>query len=100
MTEDREDRIRERAYALWEQAGRPPDTAREHWAEAAREVDAALARDQADEPPAEEAGDVGGDAADAAQAQDLARQRQAQAAAAAPKRRAARGLFGGKGRSG
>jgi len=37
---DREERIRARAYALWEQAGRPEGQEADHWAEAERQVDA------------------------------------------------------------
>jgi hypothetical protein len=33
-----EERIRDRAYALWEQEGRPQGREREHWEQAAREV--------------------------------------------------------------
>lgn len=31
--------IRERAYRIWEQEGRPEGRAREHWEQAARELD-------------------------------------------------------------
>ena len=37
----REDRIRRRAYEIWEREGRPDGRASEHWYEAARELDAA-----------------------------------------------------------
>jgi hypothetical protein len=37
MTIDLESRIRERAYALWEQAGRPQGEALAHWFSAERE---------------------------------------------------------------
>ncbi|MBF0373139.1 MAG: DUF2934 domain-containing protein [Alphaproteobacteria bacterium] len=33
-----EDRIRQRAYELWEQEGRPEGRALQHWDQAAREV--------------------------------------------------------------
>ena len=33
-----ETRIRERAYAIWEAAGRPDGQERQHWEQAAREV--------------------------------------------------------------
>ncbi len=33
-----EETIRERAYALWEEAGRPDGRADEHWRQAAREL--------------------------------------------------------------
>ena len=38
MTEDREQRIRERAHALWEQEGRPHGRQEEHWRQASQEV--------------------------------------------------------------
>jgi Protein of unknown function (DUF2934) len=37
--DNREERIRQKAHELWEQAGRPQDKAKEHWAEAERLVD-------------------------------------------------------------
>src|SRR5688500_2801776 len=33
-----EERVRERAYALWEQEGRPDGREQEHWEEASREL--------------------------------------------------------------
>ena len=36
-----EERIRERAYELWEQAGRPEGRAVEHWLQAETEIAAA-----------------------------------------------------------
>lgn len=33
-----EQRIKERAYAIWERAGQPDGQAGEHWAEAEREI--------------------------------------------------------------
>jgi hypothetical protein len=38
MSEDRERRIRERAHALWEQAGRPRGRHDEHWRQASQEI--------------------------------------------------------------
>ena len=38
--ENREERIRVKAYELWEAQGRPDDRAENHWAEAARLIDA------------------------------------------------------------
>lgn len=35
----REDRIRERAYAIWRKAGEPDGQHREHWAKACDEID-------------------------------------------------------------
>jgi hypothetical protein len=40
MTDDRQDRIRQRAHAIWENRGRPHGHDREHWDQATREVDA------------------------------------------------------------
>jgi hypothetical protein len=40
MTDDRQDRIRQRAHAIWENRGRPHGHDREHWDLATREVDA------------------------------------------------------------
>lgn len=34
MREDREDRLRQRAYAIWEAEGRPDGREHEHWAQA------------------------------------------------------------------
>ena len=44
--DDRHERIAEHAYAIWEQAGRPPGQALENWLRAEREiaVDASHAR--------------------------------------------------------
>lgn len=38
-TSDREERIRQRAYKLWEEAGRPEGTAQDHWERAAQDLD-------------------------------------------------------------
>lgn len=35
-----EQKVRERAYALWERAGRPHDKAEEHWWQAEAEISA------------------------------------------------------------
>jgi hypothetical protein len=40
MHADREDRIRRRAYALWQEAGCPTGQADIHWADATRQIDA------------------------------------------------------------
>lgn len=37
---DREERIRSRAYEIWEREGRPEGRHREHWQQAASEVEA------------------------------------------------------------
>ena len=39
MDHDREDHIRKRAYALWEQAGRPEGEETAHWAQAEHEIE-------------------------------------------------------------
>ena len=41
MTDDRHERIRQRAHEIWEQAGRPEGAHMEHWEQAAAEIDAA-----------------------------------------------------------
>ncbi|RWQ55633.1 DUF2934 domain-containing protein [Mesorhizobium sp.] len=39
MTDDRQERIRRRAHAIWEQAGRPDGAHQQHWDQAAAEID-------------------------------------------------------------
>ncbi|RWP96472.1 DUF2934 domain-containing protein [Mesorhizobium sp.] len=39
MTDDRQERIRRRAHAIWEQAGRPDGVHQQHWDQAAAEID-------------------------------------------------------------
>lgn len=39
MTENREDRIRNRAYELWQKAGAPEGKPDDHWYQAEREID-------------------------------------------------------------
>ncbi len=41
MTDDRHERIRQRAHEIWEQAGRPEGAHMEHWEQATAEIDAA-----------------------------------------------------------
>ena len=41
MTDDRHERIRQRAHEIWEQSGRPDGAHMEHWEKATAEVDAA-----------------------------------------------------------
>jgi len=43
MTAERERRIRERAYAIWEEEGRPSGREHEHWTQAEDEIHAAEA---------------------------------------------------------
>jgi len=38
MADEREDRVRERAYRLWEQEGRPHGRHQDHWQQASQEV--------------------------------------------------------------
>ena len=40
MVDQQDDRIRQRAYELWEREGRPEGREHAHWAEAAREIGA------------------------------------------------------------
>ncbi len=42
-TSDREERIRQRAYGLWEEAGRPEGAAQDHWDRAAQDLDSEAA---------------------------------------------------------
>ncbi len=39
MTDDREDRIRRRAYELWQQEGSPEGKPDDHWLQAEHEID-------------------------------------------------------------
>ncbi|TIO04312.1 DUF2934 domain-containing protein [Mesorhizobium sp.] len=39
MTDDRQERIRRRAHAIWEQAGRPDGAHQQHWDQATAEID-------------------------------------------------------------
>jgi hypothetical protein len=41
VTDDRHERIRQRAHEIWEQAGRPEGAHMEHWDRATAEIDAA-----------------------------------------------------------
>lgn len=54
MTPEREEKIRQRAYQIWEAEGRPDGKQDEHWQRAAREI-------EAEEPgePQIDASDVG-----------------------------------------
>jgi hypothetical protein len=47
MDTDRLERVRQRAYELWEQEGRPDGKAEEHW----RRADAEIAREEAPSAP-------------------------------------------------
>ncbi|MET3524273.1 DUF2934 domain-containing protein [Mesorhizobium sp. M4B.F.Ca.ET.017.02.2.1] len=39
MTDDRQERIRQRAHAIWEKAGRPEGADIQHWDQATAEID-------------------------------------------------------------
>ncbi|RUW17185.1 DUF2934 domain-containing protein, partial [Mesorhizobium sp. M4B.F.Ca.ET.013.02.1.1] len=38
MTDDRQERIRQRAHAIWEKAGRPEGADIQHWDQATAEI--------------------------------------------------------------
>lgn len=40
MSDDRQDRIRQRAHAIWESHGRPHGADHDHWHQATREIEA------------------------------------------------------------
>ena len=40
MTDDRHERIRQRAHEIWEKAGRPEGAHMQHWDQATAEIDA------------------------------------------------------------
>ena len=71
MTTDREQRIREKAYEIWERQGRPEGGHEEHWHQAEREI--------AEEGRGAATPESGGEAAEASEE------------VAKPKRRSARG---------
>ena len=56
MTDDRQDRIRQRAHEIWEQAGRPEGAHQEHWEQATAEIDGAAAKPKAAKPAAAKSG--------------------------------------------
>ncbi len=47
MTDDRQERIRRRAHAIWEQAGRPDGAHQQHWDQATVEIDGEESRPKA-----------------------------------------------------
>ena len=47
MTDDRHERIRQRAHAIWEKAGRPEGAHQQHWDQATAEIDGAAAKPKA-----------------------------------------------------
>jgi Protein of unknown function (DUF2934) len=52
MNDDREQWLRQRAYAIWEIEGCPEGRDREHWEKAERELSAAQAAEQFQSSPA------------------------------------------------
>lgn len=51
MTDERQERIRRRAHAIWEQAGRPDGAHQQHWDQAAAEVDSEDSKPKAKATP-------------------------------------------------
>ena len=58
MNTESEDRVRARAYALWEREGQPEGGAERHWTQA-EEEERAEARGQGEAPATEVAGTAG-----------------------------------------
>lgn len=48
MADNRVDRIRERAFELWQREGSPDGRAEDHWQQAEREIDAEDAKGETD----------------------------------------------------
>ncbi len=51
MTENREDRIRRRAYELWQQEGSPEGKPDDHWLQAEHEIDHGDGEIEGDDEP-------------------------------------------------
>ena len=51
MTDEREDRIRERAHELWQQEGTPDGKPDDHWYRAEREIDQGDGEIEGDDVP-------------------------------------------------
>ncbi|PTE07889.1 DUF2934 domain-containing protein [Mesorhizobium helmanticense] len=51
MTDERQERIRKRAHAIWEQAGRPDGAHQQHWDQAAGEIDSEDSKPKAKSVP-------------------------------------------------
>jgi hypothetical protein len=51
MTDDRNEKIRKRAHALWQQEGRPEGKPDEHWYQAEREIDQGVGEIEGDDVP-------------------------------------------------
>jgi hypothetical protein len=52
MSEDREDRVRQRAHEIWVREGRPHGHEKQHWEQASSEIDAEEGSKPADAAPA------------------------------------------------
>lgn len=65
MADDREERIRQRAYDLWQREGAPEGRDQDHWHEAAAQIDAEAARDNEVAPGTAAAAGLAGRADDA-----------------------------------
>lgn len=50
VTDDRQERIRQRAHAIWEEAGRPDGAHQQHWEQATAEIDGEESRPKAKGP--------------------------------------------------
>lgn len=55
MTGDREQKIRERAHAIWQDEGQPHGRHDDHWDQASREFDAEASKPGSAEPPKQKA---------------------------------------------
>ena len=64
MADDREDRIRKRAHALWEQNGRPEGRHEEHWQQASQEAEDGPAGPQHDNAPVPDGNEPAGKSLD------------------------------------
>jgi hypothetical protein len=51
VTDERQERIRRRAHAIWEQAGRPDGAHQQHWDQAAAEIDSEDSKPKAKAAP-------------------------------------------------
>lgn len=51
MEGDREEQLRQRAYAIWEREGQPKGEHERHWAEAEREIEADAGEIEGDDIP-------------------------------------------------
>jgi len=51
MTDNREEKIRKRAYELWQQEGQPDGRPDDHWYQAEREIDQGVGEIEGDDIP-------------------------------------------------